>query len=64
MKGSNEHILDNICDSWKEKSGPELCNFTLSTSFSLHHTEYQDTYLKYIQFKTLHKRFYTHDKLY
>ena len=64
LKGSNEHILDNICESWKERSGPEFCNFSLSTSFSLHHAMYQNTYLKYIQFSTLHKRFYTNEKLY
>ena len=28
-----------------------------------HHTKCQDTYLKYIQFRTLYKRFYTNDKL-
>ena len=64
MEGSNGHILDNICGSWQEDSSPELCNFTLSTSFSLHHSEYQDTYPKYIQFRALHKRLYTNDKLF
>ena len=37
MKDSNEHILDNICDSLRENPGPELCNLTLSTSFSPNH---------------------------
>ena len=64
MEDSNDHILDNTWDCWQEDSGPELCNFTLSTSFSLHHSEYQDKYLKYIQFRTLHILFYTNDNLF
>ena len=33
-------------------------------SFLQHHLRYKDTYLKYIQFRTLHHRFYTNEKLF
>ena len=39
-------------------------SFSLSKSFNLHHQKYKDTYLKYIQFRTLHHRFYTNDLLF
>ena len=41
----------------------ELETIILGRSFMKHHAKYKDTYLKYIQFRTLHKRFYTHEKL-
>ena len=34
-----------------------------SRSFKLHHTWFKDCYLKYTQFRTLHRRFFTNDKL-
>ena len=64
LKGANTHILDNIVSIWNKKSEYKLCTNDLSTSFNLYHANYKDTYLKYIQFRTLHKRFYTNEKLY
>ena len=39
-------------------------SISLGHSFTKHHINYKDTYLKYIQFRTLHYRFYTNDKLF
>ena len=36
----------------------------MSKSFHYHHLRYKDTYLKYIQFCTLHHRFYKNEKLF
>ena len=41
-----------------------VATFDPSTSFNLHHASYKDTHLKYIQFRTLHKCFYTNQKLF
>ena len=64
VKGSNSNILDNIVNTWGKKMDLQLNNFDLSTSFNLHHGCYKNTYLQYIQFRTLHKRFFTNEKLF
>ena len=64
LKGSNTHILDNIVSSWNKNTVRNICNHDLSTLFNLHQATYTDTYLKYIQLRTLHKSFYTNVKLY
>ena len=63
LKGPNTHIIDNISNIWENKCDIHLATFDISTSFNLHHACHNDTYLKYIQFRTIHKRFYTNDKL-
>ena len=60
IKGSNSYILDSIVDKW---SAINIDSMSLSRSFSKHHIHYKDTYLKYLQFRTLHHRFYTNEKL-
>ena len=64
MKDSHTHILDNAVDIWTSKLEVDIESFCLSKSFHFHHLHYKDTYLKYIQFRTLHHRFYTNEKLY
>ena len=64
MKGSSSHILDNAADRWNDKTDLDFMSFSLSKSFNFHHQKYKDTYLKYIQFRTLHHRFYTNDLLF
>ena len=61
MKDSFSHVLVNAVDKWKENSEGSFC---LSRSFQKHHLKYKDTYLKYIQFRTLHHMFFTNDKLF
>ena len=62
VKNSNEVVLNNIVNKWNEKSELEMESISVSRSFIKHHTVYKDTYLKYIQFRTLHHGFYTNDK--
>ena len=64
LKGSNSNIIDKIVNSWENKCNIQLASFDISTSFYLHHACYNDTYLKYILFQTLHKRFFTNEKLF
>ena len=47
-----------------KKTDSNIGSFCLSKSFQYHHLHYKDTYLKYIQFRTLHHRFYTNEKLF
>ena len=64
MKESHTHVLDNAVEIWTRKLDVDIESFCLSKSFHYHHSNYKDTYLKYIQFRTLHHRFYTNEKLY
>ena len=41
----------------------EIETVRVSRSLLEHHIKYEDTYLKYLKFRTLHHRFYTNDKL-
>lgn len=56
-----EHVLDNIVLQWKENLHTEMETSSLGICFMKHHLRYKDTYLKYIQFCTLHHRFYTNE---
>ena len=64
MKESFSHVLDNAFEIWTKKVDIDIGSFCLSKSFHYHHLRYKDTYLKYIQFRTLHHKFYTNEKLY
>ena len=63
MKDSFSHELANAVDKWRKNTEIEIENISLSRSFLKHHLRYKDTYLKYIQFRTLHHRFYTNENL-
>ena len=58
MLGKNHNILDQISQKWREKADLELTSFLLSKSFRFI-TKIDDIYLRYIQYRTLHRRFYT-----
>ena len=64
MKASSSHVLDTAVAKWCEKTDFNLNSFEFGRSFHKHHLLYKDTYLKYIQFRTLHHRFYTNEKLF
>ena len=54
----NNKIIANVCTKWYERSG--LLSI-LKNSFTKTNVLVDDIYLKYIQFRTLHYRFYTND---
>ena len=64
MKDSFSHVLDIAVDKSSENTDLDFVSFSLSSSFQKHHIRYKDTYLKYIQFRTLHHRFFTNEKLF
>ena len=63
MKDSFSHVLDIAADKWNDNADLEIGSFSLDRSFQYHHLRYKDTYLKYIQFRTLHHRVYTKELL-
>ena len=64
MKNSSSSVLDTAVEKWCANSELDFNSFDLSRSFQRHHLIYKDTYLKYIQFRTLHHRFFTNEKLF
>ena len=50
LKASNDHVIYNICESWRSKLYTETA---VSQTFSLHHPKYPNTKSKYIQFGAL-----------
>ena len=56
-------IIGESTDKWLKKTELEFSSFDLQKSSHLHHTSLKDCYLKYTQFRTLH-RFFTNDKLF
>ena len=64
MKQSNDYILEGASNKWFSTAELNIESSDFSRSFRFHHNIYKDTYLKYIQFRTLHHRFYTNEKLF
>ena len=64
MKQFNVHILEGASNKWFSTAELSIDSSDFSRSFLFHHNIYKDTYLKYIQFRTLHHRFFTNEKLY
>ena len=61
IKNTSSSVLDTAVEKWCANSELDFNSFDLSRSFQKHHLIYKDTYLKYIQFRTLHHRFFTRD---
>ena len=59
----NNSIITNICAKWSEKAELILHPYEVKNSFVKTNVLIDDIYLKYIQFRTLHYRFYTNDLL-
>ena len=55
-------ISDNSSKNWKEKTEVGMDAFSMGKSFS-RITKIGDIYLRYIQFRTLHRRFYMNNIL-
>ena len=58
MLGKNHNILDELSQKWREKADLELTSFLLCKAFRFI-SKIDDIYLRYIQYRTLHRRFYT-----
>ena len=62
MLGKNKNILVETSNKWNEKMELSISSLSMGRSFRKI-TIIDDTYLKYIQFRTLHRRFYTNNVL-
>ena len=63
LMGKNDNIIVKACEKWSEKLTTRIETFSMRKSF-LKINLVDDIYLRYIQFRTLHKRFFTNDILY
>ena len=64
LQHEGNHVLGEINSKWEEKTLLSFSSIDISRSFVFHHSLYKDCYLKYMRFRTLHKRFYTNEKLF
>ena len=63
LMGKNENIIANACEKWSDRLTTRKETFSMRKSF-IKINLVDDVYLRYIQFRTLHRRFYTNDILY
>ena len=63
FKGKNTSVLENATNKWNEKIDFQLDVFSVKKSFS-NIKKFDDVYLRYIQFRTLHRRFFTNNILF
>ena len=64
LNKKGNQIIGEIHQKWEEKTTLNLVNIDSTRSFVYHNSIFTDCYLKYTQFRTLHRRYYTNDKLY
>ena len=62
LMGKNENIISNACEKWTAKITTRIETFSMRKSFTKINLV-DDIYLRYIQFRTLHRRFYMNDLL-
>ena len=63
LMGKNEGIIENACEKWSGKITSRIEVFSMRKSFTKINLV-DDIYFRYIQFRTLHRRFYTNNILY
>ena len=63
MHPSDKNIIINLCQKWHEKGDLTFSIHDITRSFTVTHSLVDDIYLRYIQFRTLHYRFFTNDIL-
>ena len=56
--GRNDNIIDQACAKWNEKIPERVEYFSMRKSF-VRNDLCDDVYLRYIQFRTLHRRFFS-----
>ena len=63
LQGRHYNIIEENCEKWNTCDDVDLIPSEISKSFKRHSTLIPDTYAKYVQFRTLHQRFFTNDRL-
>ena len=63
MYKHNNNIIGDICKKWFDKANLILTPYEVGNSFGRTNFVVDDIYLRYIQFRTLHYRFFTNDIL-
>ena len=63
LMGKNASIIENATNKWNEKLDSQLDTFSFKKSFSRINM-FDDVYFRYIQFRTLHRRFFTNNILF
>ena len=63
LLSKNNSIIENAVSKWNSKVGNITENYDFKKSFSKI-SMFDDIYLRYIQFRTLHRRFYTNNILF
>ena len=63
LLSKNNSIIENACSKWNAKVGIVTETFVFKKSFSKINM-FDDIYLRYIQFRTLHRRFFTNNILF
>ena len=64
LLGRHFDIVEEACEKWNLRADLSLTPIEISKSFKRHSTLIDDSYAKYIQFRTLHQRFFTNDRLF
>ena len=62
MIGRKREILEKAVKNWEDKTELVINTFSMSRSF-IRNSKIDDIYLRYIQFRTLHRRFFTNNIL-
>ena len=63
MYPSDKTIVINMCQKWQERDKLIFSIQDVGRSFPVTHSTVDDIYLRYVQFRTLHYRFFTNDIL-
>ena len=63
LLSKNNSIIEKVCTKWNEKVGDVTETFDFKRSFSKINM-FDDIYLRYIQFRTFHRRFFTNNILF
>ena len=64
LQGRQYDIVEGACEKWNTSANLSLTYNEMSKSFKRNSILIDDTYAKYIQFRTLHQTFFTNEKLY
>ena len=63
MYKHKNNIVGDICKKWFDNANITLTPYEVGNSFGRTNFVVDDIYLRYIQFRTLHYRFFTNDIL-